>query len=200
MWFSSNLGVIRFDPGSVKDNPFKTPIYLASVTQGGRKIKIGMAPEGIKKIELDWQENFFEFEFIALNFTRSEQNKYAYMMQGLDQDWYYSGTERHGRYSGIPPGDYVLRLRGSNNDGVWNEEGISIAIKISPPFWRTWLFYLACVVVALGTILLFVYYHLKIKTNLLLVEQSVQRENHTEEIDMDTTNGTKFTIKFDIET
>jgi two-component sensor histidine kinase/ligand-binding sensor domain-containing protein len=181
MWFSSNLGIIRFDPRAVKDNSFVPPIYLTSITQGGKKIEIGMTPEGVKKIELDWQNNFFEFEYLALNYTRSENNNYAYFMQGLDKNWYYSDTDRHGRYSGIPPGEYVLRIKGSNNDGIWNEEGVSIAIKISPPFWRTWLFYFACGVLAMGIILLVGYYYLKLRTKQLLVEQSIQREKLTNE-------------------
>lgn len=79
MCFSSNLGVIRFDPNKVQDNQYVPPVYLSSITQGGEKM-VNMAPEKVVEIELFWPNNFFEFEYIALNYTRLEKNQYAYML------------------------------------------------------------------------------------------------------------------------
>jgi signal transduction histidine kinase len=84
-----------------------------------------------------WPDNSFEFGFAALNYTQSENNQHAYMLEGFDRDWNTIGTRRFGRYTNLPGGTYTLRLKGSNNDGVWNEEGVSIKVTVVPPFWGT---------------------------------------------------------------
>ncbi|MCP4606189.1 MAG: response regulator [Proteobacteria bacterium] len=142
MWFGGTNGANSFHPDKLTINPHKPPIVLTSLTQSGEPVNWdnNKVPERIEEISLDWQSNFFEFEYVALNFTRAQKNQYAYMLEGLDQDWYQAGTKRNGRYTAIPPGEYTLRIKGSNNDGVWNEEGISIRVTVVPPFWRTWWF------------------------------------------------------------
>jgi len=69
-----------------------------------------------------------------------EENEYAYKLEGFDEDWVRIGNRRYGRYTNLPGGTYTLRMIGSNNDGVWNEEGASVEITIVPPFWATWWF------------------------------------------------------------
>jgi len=93
---------------------------LTSLKQGGEDLKLKKAVEKIEEIELNWKNNFFEFEYSALNYTQPEKNQYAYMLEGIDKEWYYSKTKRFGRYTNIPGGKYTLRIKGSNNDGIWN--------------------------------------------------------------------------------
>ena len=88
----------------------------------------------------NWPHNFFEFEFAALSYSQPEKNQYAYMLEGLEEDWVYIGARRFGRYTNLPGGRYTLKLKGSNNDGVWNEAGVSVVVTIVPPFWETWWF------------------------------------------------------------
>ena len=64
-------------------------------------------------------------------------------MEGLDKDWIYSGSRRYASYPNLDPGKYIFRVKGSNNDGIWNEAGTSILIVISPPWWKTWWAYLS---------------------------------------------------------
>lgn len=109
--------------------------------RGEKTLHLGKAPEFIREISLDGQENFSEFEYSALNFTKAEKNQYKYILEGLDKEWFSAGNRRFGRYSGLDGGDYTLRIIGSNNDGVWNEEGVSIAIHVASPFWKTGWFY-----------------------------------------------------------
>ena len=151
MWFSTNLGVIRFDPDEIRDNPYIPPVYFASITRGGNEI-VEMAPEKIAEIELSGPDNFFEFECVALNYTRSNKNQYAYMLEGFDRGWYRAGEKRFGRYTGIPPGVYTLRIKGSNNDSVWNEDGASIRVAVLPQFWQTWWFRGTTVFMVLGIV------------------------------------------------
>ncbi len=139
-WFGSPEGVISFYPEKITDNPHIPPVVFTAFKQAGEDILLNQAPEKTTEIELDWQSNFFEFEYAALNFTHPENNQYAYMLEGIDNDWYQAGHTRFGRYTGLPSGQYTLRVKGSNNDGVWNEEGTAVLINISPPWWQTWWF------------------------------------------------------------
>jgi signal transduction histidine kinase/DNA-binding response OmpR family regulator len=136
MYFAAPNAVVRFHPDSIKNNSFIPPIEITSVKKFEEPIPIS------GEIDLSYKENFLSFEFIALSYVSPERNQYAHKMEGVDKDWVYSGTRRFASYPNLEPGEYVFRVRGSNNDGVWNEAGTSIAIIILPPFWRTWWAYL----------------------------------------------------------
>jgi len=137
IWYTGTEGVNAFYPEQIKENDFIPPVYLTALRQGGEDLIVDKALEKLEEMTLDWHNNFFEFEYVALNYTHPENNQYAYMMEGLDKEWYFAKTRRFGRYVNIPPGEYTLRIKGSNNDGVWNEEGVSLTIRITPPFWET---------------------------------------------------------------
>jgi len=153
MWFGGVNGANSFYPQQIEDNPYIPPVYLTSLTRGGEKIAAGHAPEKVTQLTLDWQQNFFEFEYAALNYTRPEKNQYAYMLQGFDKDWYSAGTQRFGRYSNIPPGNYTLKIKGSNNDGRWNETGALLVVTVVPPFWQTWWFISLATLAIAGSVL-----------------------------------------------
>ncbi|MDM8544160.1 two-component regulator propeller domain-containing protein [Desulfococcaceae bacterium HSG9] len=152
LWVFGGNGANSFYPDRLKDNPAIPPIVITSMTQGGEKLKLDKAPERVREITLDWRHNFFEFEYAALNYTNPVKNQYKYKLEGFDKDWYDAGTKRFGRYSNIPGGAYTLRIIGSNNDGVWNEEGVSLNVKVIPPFWKTWLFRLVLIFMIAGGI------------------------------------------------
>ncbi len=135
MYFGSPGAVFRFHPDSIKNNPFIPPIVITAIRKFDEPVSFG------KEINLSYNENFLSFEFIALSYISPERNQYAHKMEGVDKDWVYSGTRRFASYPNLGPGEYIFRVKGSNNDGVWNEEGTSIAIIISPPFWKTWWAY-----------------------------------------------------------
>ncbi|MGE5393484.1 MAG: two-component regulator propeller domain-containing protein [Candidatus Saccharibacteria bacterium] len=91
-----------------------------------------------KEVVLKHDENFFSFEFIALDFTTPEKNKYAYQLEGFDQKWIECGTKREASYTNLDPGEYIFRVKASNNDGIWNDKGTSFKLIILPPWWETW--------------------------------------------------------------
>ncbi|RPI73612.1 MAG: hypothetical protein EHM47_05800, partial [Ignavibacteriales bacterium] len=127
--------LIRINPDSLKNNTFIPPIIITEFRKFEKTHPFG------NEINLPYNENYISFEFAALNFISPEKNKYAYKMEGVDKDWVYSGTRRFASYPNLDPGEYIFKVKGSNNDGVWNEDGTSIAIIISPPWWRTWWAY-----------------------------------------------------------
>ncbi|MGH7456224.1 MAG: ATP-binding protein, partial [bacterium] len=77
----------------------------------------------------------------ALSYRNNFKNQYAYKLEGFNDNWLHLGTKRDVTFTNLAPGDYTLRVKGSNNDGVWNEEGTSLKITITPPWWKTWWAY-----------------------------------------------------------
>ncbi len=142
--------LVSFWPDQIMPNPNKPPITLTAFRQGREALESIGAAELLQQATLVWPNNDFEFEFAALNFTHPEKNQYAYILDGYDEAWNYTGTRRFGRYTNLPAGMYSLRLKGSNNEGVWNEEGIAITITVVPPFWQTWWFQAVLALVLLG--------------------------------------------------
>ena len=104
---------------------------------------------------MTWPQNDFAFEFAALSYAQPDRNQYAYMLENFDEGWNYIGNNREGRYTNLPGGTYVLRVKGSNGDGIWNENGQRLQITVIPPFWDTWTFriLLPLVMIALGIIM-----------------------------------------------
>ena len=141
MYFGGFNGLIKFHPDSIKDNPFIPPIVITSFKESNKDFKLDSTISEKKIIELSYFENNISFEFAALNYSLPQKNQYAYKLEGLDNDWVYSGTRRFASYPDLQPGNYIFRVKGSNNDGVWNEAGTSISLIITPPWWKTRLAY-----------------------------------------------------------
>jgi ligand-binding sensor domain-containing protein/signal transduction histidine kinase len=137
-YYGGKNGLTAFDPMQIKPNRYIPPVVITEFRLFDKLIP---GKEEAKEIILKHDENFFSFEFSALNYTNSFKNRYAYQLEGIDKSWVYSGTRRVASYTDIKPGEYVFRAKGSNNDGVWNKEGASTRIIILPPWWRTWWAY-----------------------------------------------------------
>jgi signal transduction histidine kinase/ligand-binding sensor domain-containing protein len=140
MIFGGLNGFVIFQPNQMTDNTYIPPVVLTSLQQNGRDMNTGQAPENLSRFTIRWPDNSFEFGFATLSYTQPEKNQHAYMLEGFDKEWNYLGSRRFGRYTNLPGGAYTLRLKGSNNDGVWNEAGLSIQVTVVPPFWDTWWF------------------------------------------------------------
>jgi signal transduction histidine kinase/CheY-like chemotaxis protein/ligand-binding sensor domain-containing protein len=140
IWMAGSGGVTFFHPDAVVDNPYRPPVHLARLTQGGRPVELGTAPELVRELTLTWDHNFFEFQMVGLSYRHPEANQYRYMLEGVDKEWYEAGTRREGRYSGLPSGTYTLRVLASNNDGVWGDQEATLRITVTPPWWGTWWF------------------------------------------------------------
>lgn len=152
MFFGGVNGFNTFFPDSVTDNPHVPPVVITGFKKFDQPFDLG-GDIGTKEfIELKYSESVFSFEFAALEFTNSARNQYAYKMDGFDKDWIYCGTRREARYTNLDPGEYTFRVKGSNNDGVWSEQGTSIRVVIIPPFWRTGWFVVAMSVLGIGAI------------------------------------------------
>ncbi len=139
-YFGGINGLNRFFPGEVRENPHAPPIALTAFKKFNEIAALDTALAEIKTLKLSYRENFFSFDFAALDYTQPEKNRYAYKMEGFDQDWIYSETRRYVSYTNLEAGKYVFRVKGANSDGVWNEKGAAVNVIITPPFWKTWWF------------------------------------------------------------
>jgi len=140
MFFGGIGGFNAFFPDQIMDNSTIPPVILTSFTQNGEDVDLGIAVDSVTEVTFKWPNNSFEFYFAALSYAQPEKNQYAYMLEGFDKDWNEIGTRRFGKYTNLPGGTYTLRLRGSNDDSVWNEVGTAVKITIIPPLWATWWF------------------------------------------------------------
>lgn len=157
MFFGGVNGFSTFYPDSLKENDFIPPIYITGFQVFNKDVAVGDKSNALqkdiietKKIKLSYDQSVFTFEFAALSYSLPGNNKYAYKLEGFDKDWNYIGGNRTATYTNLNPGSYTFRVKGSNNDGVWNELGNSVEVIIMPPFWLTWWFRLAGVFVLFG--------------------------------------------------
>ncbi|MDX9955430.1 MAG: two-component regulator propeller domain-containing protein, partial [Anaerolineae bacterium] len=146
LYFGGINGYNVFDPEAIVDNPYPPPVVITGLqlfneaVTPGPESPLQTAMPFAEQLHLTYRQNFLSFEFAALDFTAPERNRYAYRLEGLDEDWNAVGARRFAGYTNLAPGRYTFRVRAANSDGVWNETGVALPIVITPPFWRTWAF------------------------------------------------------------
>ncbi|MBN2677784.1 MAG: hypothetical protein JXR32_06940 [Anaerolineaceae bacterium] len=134
--FGGIAGLNIFQPDEISDNPYIPPIVLTGISQSGELIDPDQYTNGRASYTIRWPNNYFNFEYAALSYSNPLENQYAFKLEPFDRDWIDMGNRRFGRYTNLPGGNYTLRIKGSNNDGVWNETGLIISIIVIPPFWN----------------------------------------------------------------
>jgi ligand-binding sensor domain-containing protein/signal transduction histidine kinase len=188
--FGSVNGFVVFNPDSIRDNPVKPPVYITGLKILG---KSRLLPPS-KKVVLAHTENSLEFDFVALNYHSPEKNQYAYKLEGIDADWVKSGTRRFANYTKLPPATYVFRVKASNDDGIWNNQGTSLLIVITSPWWRTWWAYLLYGLLVVAVLWAFSAYRSRAlqRANRLLeqkvTERTQQVQQQKEEIELQRDN------------
>ncbi len=129
-------GFNDFIPERIATNSFIPQIVISSFKIFDKQIPIEFNDGDT--ILLSYDDNFFTFEFSSLDFSNPSKNKYAFILENFDNHWNYSDAYKHfSGYTKVSPGTYILKVKGSNCDGVWNEKGISITVIISTPWWQT---------------------------------------------------------------
>jgi signal transduction histidine kinase/ligand-binding sensor domain-containing protein len=156
VFFGGMNGFNSFYPDSLKDNPFIPQVVFTSCYKTLKAEKVYIDVENTEQIVLNYDENTFTIEFAALEFTNPEKNRYAYKLEEVSGDWIETGNRRFVPFSNLPPGEYIFKVKGSNNDGVWNESGPSLKIIIRPPWWRSTWAWIAYVVMLAILILLYI--------------------------------------------
>ena len=186
MFFGGVNGFNAFYPSEVIDNPYIPEIAIVGLkllnepVLPGRKFKdhiiLKKSISETKEIILPYSVQLLTIEFSALHFASPKKNQYAYKMEGLDKEWNYVGNQNFATYTNLSPGEYIFKVKASNNDGVWNEEGISLKIKVLPPFWMTWWFRSLLICIIIGLIILGYWIKTKaIRRRAQLLEKEIEK-------------------------
>lgn len=135
MIFGGQNGIIRFRPDSIREDRSHAPILITSFSVLGSEIRSEIGNN--EEISIPYKDNYLSMEFAALDYRDSPKLRYAYMLEGINNNWVNAGTQRFCSYSNLSPGDYIFRIKATNSCGIWNEKGISILIHIVPPIYLT---------------------------------------------------------------
>ncbi|WP_300449235.1 hybrid sensor histidine kinase/response regulator [Accumulibacter sp.] len=143
--FGGENGFNVIDPTNIPTNTQVPPVVLTelqifnqTISATDKDSPLQQSITETRRVVLSYWQSVFSFEFAALNYRHPQKNRYAYKMEGFDRDWtHVDGSRRVATYTNLDPGTYVFRVKASNNDGVWNEEGTSVEVVITPPWWRT---------------------------------------------------------------
>jgi len=178
MFFGGINGLTIFHPDSIRDNSYQPAIFIHRIRYFDKENKTEIAKEepasGDKEIILSYKNNQIEVEFLSLSLSKPDQNKYAYRLIGLSDQWNQLGTKREITLTGLPPGKYTLQVKGSNGDGVWNDTPATLTIIILPPWWKTWWAYSLYAIILLAGISAFIRYRSRrLKTANLKLEHKV---------------------------
>ncbi len=160
LYFGGANGLNAFYPHQLTENPYLPPVVLTDFQIFNQSVPIGGEDSPLQKvinetdeITLSYQQSVFSFEFAALNYRAPEKNQYAYILEGFDADWNYTDSSRRfATYTNLDPGSYTFRVKASNNDGLWNEQGKAVKITITPPWWQTVWFRSLAGVLAVGLV------------------------------------------------
>jgi len=162
-------GINIFNPLKLSENKNTPPVQITnfelfnkhvSADDPNSPLRQGLVQT--KEIKLNYKQTVITFEFAALDFTRPEKNQYAYFLENFDKEWNYIGTQHKATYTNLDPGTYFFRVKASNNDGIWNEEGVTLKLIITPPFWLTWWFKLLAATFILGLVYSFYRYRVNL--------------------------------------
>jgi signal transduction histidine kinase/ligand-binding sensor domain-containing protein len=157
IWFATSSGIVSIDAGSpLVRNALPPPVTVWALTSGERRYRnIG------ENIALPVHTDRLRIEYSAGSLTVPERVRFRVRLDGLDREWQDAGDRREAVYVNLGPGDYRFHVTASNNDGVWNETGSSLAFSIAPAYYQTRWFDALCVLAAL--LVLFVLYRLRLR-------------------------------------
>ncbi|MCS6886431.1 MAG: two-component regulator propeller domain-containing protein [Acidobacteriota bacterium] len=165
LYFPTVGGVVVIDPSSIPINRLPPTLVIESLLADGKAVDL------TRDIELEHTSRRLEIRYAALSLSVPSRVKVKYKLSGVDKDWVDAGTRRVAYYTVLPPGDYEFRVIACNEDGVWNEQGVSLRFRVAPPFWMTWWAQGIYVILLLSVI----YGGIKLRTSLLEARNRILR-------------------------
>lgn len=155
LFFGGQKGLTSFYPELLLKNYNKPPVIITDFRIFNKKVPIGEKFQGevileqsismSDEITVDYKHSVLTFDFVALNYVTSSHNQYTYIMEGFEEEWNPITNNRSATYTNLDPGKYTFRVKASNNDGIWNEEGASLILIVTPPIWKTTAFKVAMI-------------------------------------------------------
>jgi len=149
LYFGGINGITAFYPDQIKPNTYVPDVVITdfqisyeSVTPGTENSPLKYVISETEAIRLDYDQRDIAFFFAAMEFSNPEKNQFRYMLEGFNENWIEAKSDHHATYTNLPHGNFIFRVLGSNNDGIFNEPGTSIRIHIARPIWKKWWAYL----------------------------------------------------------
>lgn len=167
-FFGGVAGLNAFFPDSISEGSFRPQIVVTSFSVFDEPYSPPQSLASSASITLRHDQNFIAFEFAALDFRAPERLLYTYTLEGIDREWIEPSNRRYARYTHLDPGEYVFKVKGTNSDGVWNQEAKELSIVILPPFHQKWWFRLLIGCVIAG--ILYLVYRIRME-KLLAIER-----------------------------
>ena len=194
MYFGGARGFNAFRPTTIKDNLHVPEAYVISYKRGGNDVEVDSLITYKKHLNLNWKENYFQFELVAIDYTDPAKNKFKYMLEGYDKDWSAPSNIRFVSYTELPGGVYTFKVKAANNDGIWNEKPFEVHIKVIPPFWKTKTFYLLVTILLLAAVYTYTQFRTRaiIKENRILEHKVAERTRELEEKNRDITSSIEY--------
>jgi ligand-binding sensor domain-containing protein/signal transduction histidine kinase/DNA-binding response OmpR family regulator len=162
-YFGGFNGITYFFPHQVTVNKRPAPLVFTGLKLFNKELNaeaenplLNENINTIRELKLKHDQNVVTIEFALLNFIKSNKNKYEYKLESFDKEWVVTDNS-YVTYTNLPPGKYVFRVRGANNDGVWSELQ-SLEVHVMPPLWRTWWAYLLYALLLFSILFLLVRY------------------------------------------
>lgn len=142
-------GLNSFFPEKIRNNTYQPEMVLTGFKKMNKPVQLDQEISSMSSFELSWQDSMVTFEFAALDYHIPEKNRYAYKLAG---DWIPLEGQNFATFTSLPAGNHTLRIKGSNNDGLWDEEGLSLQIYMQPPPWKSVWAYISYVLLLIGLI------------------------------------------------
>lgn len=169
LYFGGNQGVTHFSPDSIKTNTRPPKIVFTELRILNESVEVNQQVNGRvvlheplylqKELSLNHRDKAISIEFAGLHFANPGGNKYAYMLEGFDQDWIYTGaTKRVASYSNLAPGAYTFKVRASNSDGIWTRQPAELQIQVAPAIWASGPAYALYSLIGIAMLYAFYYY------------------------------------------
>jgi diguanylate cyclase (GGDEF)-like protein len=156
LFFGGVNGFNAFHPRKLEANTHVPPVVLTSFLKFNRPVQNAGPLWTLGGIDLGYQDDVVTFEFAALDYAAPQRNRFAYKLEGFDPDWVEAGNERRVTYTNLGAGNYRFRVKAANNDGVWNEKGIDLPVRVDAPPWLRWWAFVAYALALGGALYVFV--------------------------------------------
>ncbi|WP_316745961.1 two-component regulator propeller domain-containing protein [Pedobacter gandavensis] len=160
LYFGGYNGLSYFSPKDIEKNSYHAPLVFTGLKLFNEPVQInaenGLLQQDISfthHLTFPYQQNIFTIEFALLNYIKSNKNKYAYRLEGVNGNWVETAVPA-ATYTNLASGNYTLWVKGANNDGIWSQP-VAMKIKILPPFWKSWWAYLIYLAI-IGMMLFFI--------------------------------------------
>ena len=180
--FGGNNGITVFNPNDITKNSIPPRVYITGLKIGNTTIETSTvsslsADKHKEEVVLTYNQNSLSIDYTGIHYANPARNLFAYKLENYDNDWRMVGNLRTAYYYNLPPGKYIFRVKAANSNGVWNEEGAGLEIRITPPWWKTWWAYIIYGLLAVAVIFLIDRFQ---RRRLLMREHTAAKEKELE--------------------